>query len=245
MGNVDEPDKDADNSNDLGQSVTEVVEFLLERGGLRDLGGDVFVDVANRSVGTGQNDDGRSVSSNNSSTREEHVDLVLLYGVRILDGICVLANTLTLSGQDALVDAEAVAVDGQDSAVGRNAVTHGHLDDVSRNQFVCLDALNLAIAYDLGLVGRVLLECCDCLFGGRFLRYSDDGVENEDSENLGGTGQKRIQSRRAQCRTYYDGVDKDGPVVAILEQGEDERYGGRGKQDDDQLVLELFQDEFP
>lgn len=68
VGNVDEPDKDADDSNDLGQSVTEVVELLLERGGLRDLGGDVFVDVANRSVGTGQNDDGRSVSSNNSST---------------------------------------------------------------------------------------------------------------------------------------------------------------------------------
>jgi hypothetical protein len=186
VGNVDEPDEDTDDGNDLGESVSKGVELLLERGGLRDLRGDVFVDVANGSVGTGKDDDSGGISSDNRGTREEHVDLVLLDSVGVLDGVRVLANTLALSRQDTLVDAEAVAVDRQNSAVGRNAIAHGHLDDVSWNQLVCLDALNLAIANDLGLVGRVLLECSDCLFGRRFLRNTYDGVEDEDGENLRG-----------------------------------------------------------
>jgi hypothetical protein len=185
MGNVDEPDKDTDDGNDLGESVSKVVELLLKRGGLRDLRGDVFVNIANGSVGSSKNNDSGSVSSNDCGAREEHVDLVLLDSVGILNGVRVFADTLALSGQDTLVDAEAVAVDRQNSAVGRNAITHGDLDDVSRDQFVCLDALNFAIANDLGLVGRVFLKCSDCLFSRRFLRYTYDGVEDEDGENLG------------------------------------------------------------
>ena len=46
-------------------------------------------------------------------------------------------------------------------------------------------------------------------------------------------------------RTYDNGINEDSPVVAVLEKGENERHGSRGKEDDDQLVLELFQDEFP
>jgi hypothetical protein len=165
VGNVDEPDEDTDNGNDLGEGVSKVVELLLERSGLRDLGGDVLVDVANGSVGTSQNNDSGGISSDNGGTREEHVDLVLLDSVVVLDGVCVLADTLALSSQDTLVDTEAVAVDGQNSAVGRNAIAHSHLDNVSGNQLVCLDALNLSIANDLGHIGRVLLKCSDCLFG--------------------------------------------------------------------------------
>jgi hypothetical protein len=46
-------------------------------------------------------------------------------------------------------------------------------------------------------------------------------------------------------RTYNDGINEDGPVVTVLEQSEHKGYSGRGKEDDDQLVLELFQNEFP
>jgi hypothetical protein len=42
----------------------------------------------------------------------------------------------------------------------------------------------VSVAYDLGLVGRVFLEGGDGLFGAGFLRYSDDGVEDENGENL-------------------------------------------------------------
>lgn len=185
VGNVDEPDEDTDNGNDLGEGVSKVVELLLERRRLRDLGGDVLVDIANCSVGTSQDNDSGGISSDNCGTREEHVDLVLLDSVVVLDGVSVLADTLALSSQDTLVDTEAIAVDRQDSAVGRNAIAHSYLDDVSGNQLVCLDALDLAITDDLGHIGRVLLKCSDCLFGRRFLRHTDDGVEDEDGEDLG------------------------------------------------------------
>jgi hypothetical protein len=165
VGDVDEPDKNTDNGNDLGQSVSKVVELLLERGGLRNLGGNVLVNIANGSVGSSKNNDSGSISSNDCGTREEHVDLVLLDSVGVLDGVRVFADTLALSGQDTLVDTEAVAVNRQNSAIGRDAIADSDLDNVSRNQLVGLDALNLAIANDLGLVGRVFLQCSDCLFG--------------------------------------------------------------------------------
>ena len=45
--------------------------------------------------------------------------------------------------------------------------------------------------------------------------------------------------------TYYDRINEDSPVVAIFEQSENKGYGSGGEKDDDQLVFELFQDEFP
>ena len=197
MGDVDEPDEDTDNGNDLGESVSKVVELLLERGRLRDLGRDILMDIANGSVGTSEDNDSGGISSDNGGTREEHVDLALLDSVVVLDGVRVLADTLALSSQDTLVDTEAVAVDRQNSAIGRYAIAHSHLDDVSGNQLVCLDALNLAIADDLGDIGRILLKCSDCLFSRRFLRYTDDGVEDEDGEDLGVLVRSCCQDRGA------------------------------------------------
>jgi len=68
VGNVDEPDKDTDDGNDLCESVTEVVELLLERGRLRDLRGDVLVDVANCRVGASEDNDSGGTSSDNRGT---------------------------------------------------------------------------------------------------------------------------------------------------------------------------------
>lgn len=49
-----------------------------------------------------------------------------------------------------------------------------------------------------------------------------------------------------QCdETYHSRVNKRGPIVAIFKQGQDERHGGRAQQDQNQLVLELFENEFP
>jgi hypothetical protein len=42
----------------------------------------------------------------------------------------------------------------------------------------------VSIANDLGLVGRVFLEGGDCLLGAGFLRYADNGIEDEDGEDL-------------------------------------------------------------
>ena len=244
VGNVDEPDKDTDDGNDLCESVSKVVELLLERGRLRDLRGDVLVDVANGRVGSGQDNNSGSVSSDNCGARKEHVDLVLLDGLCVLDGVRLLADALALSGQNALVDTETVAVDGQNSAVGGNAITHSHLDNVSWDQLVCLDALNFGIANNLGHVGRVLLERGDCLLGRRFLRHANDGVEDQDGENLGVWSEAAVKTGARQ-RTYNNGINEDSPVVAVLEESKHKGYSGRAKEDEDKLVLELFQDEFP
>lgn len=125
------------------------------------------------------------MSNHDGGAGEQHVDLVLLDGLGILDGAGVLAHTLRLAGQDTLVDAEAVAVDGEQAAVGGDAVAHGHDDDIAGDQVLGLDALDLAVADRLGLVGRVFLQGGNGLFSRGFLRDSDDGVEDENGEDLG------------------------------------------------------------
>ena len=184
------------------------------------------MDVANRGVGAGQDNDSVSVASDDGGAGEEHVDLILLYSTLILDSVGVLANTLTLASQDRLVNAEAVAVDAEDSAVGGNAVADSDVDNVTRDQLFGLDRLNCSIAHDLGGVCAVLLQGRNGLLGRRFLADTDDGVQDQDSEDNGG-------------------VDECGPSLLFFEKGEDEGNGSAGKEDDDELVLELLEDELP
>jgi hypothetical protein len=124
------------------------------------------------------------MARDNRGAGEQHVDLILLDSACILDGPSVLWYTLALSGQDRLVDVEAVALDCQDPAVSGDPVANCDRDDIARNQLLSLDAFDVSVAYDLGLVGRVFLEGGDGFFGAGFLRYSDDGVEDENGENL-------------------------------------------------------------
>ena len=133
---------------------------------------------------------------NDSSSREKHVNLVLLNGLLVLDSPGLLSNTFTLASQDSLVDAEAVAVDGEQSAVGGDTVTHRNLDHVSGNQIFSLNLANLSITDNLGLVGRVFLQGGDCLFGAALLGDSDDTIENENCENLFKVSQLVLGSKK-------------------------------------------------
>ena len=45
--------------------------------------------------------------------------------------------------------------------------------------------------------------------------------------------------------TYDCGVYESCPALLIFEKGKHEGHGGGTEQDDDQLVLELLEDEFP
>ena len=163
------------------------------------------------------------VASDDGSAGEEHVDLILLDGILILDSLGVLAHTLTLAGQDRLVDAEAVAVDAEDSAVRGNAVADSDVDNVTRDQLFGLDRLNCSIAHDLGGVCAVLLQGRDGLLGRRFLADTDDGVQDQNSEDNGG-------------------VDECGPSLLFFKESEDEGDSSAGQEDDDELVLELLED---
>ncbi|KAI6760189.1 hypothetical protein HG531_013390 [Fusarium graminearum] len=77
VGDINEPDQDADDSNDLGQFVTEIVKLLLQGGRLRDLSSDALVNISDGGVGTSEDDDGSSATSNHCCSREQHVGLVL------------------------------------------------------------------------------------------------------------------------------------------------------------------------
>ena len=52
--------------------------------------------------------------------------------------------------------------------------------------------------------------------------------------------------RAPSCRrTYHNRVDKRGPIIAFLKQGQNKGHNGGTQQDQDQLVFELFQDQLP
>lgn len=226
MLDVDQPDHNTDDGNDLGQNVTKLVQLLLEGGRLGDLRGDALVDVANCGIRSGQDNNRVGVSSDDGSTREKHVDLILLDSLIILDGVRLFANTLALTSQDTLVDAKAIAVDAEQSAIGGNLVSNRYINHISRDQLFRLDALNLSITNDLGGVGTVFLEGSNSLFGRAFLAHTDDCVEDEDGEDDGR-------------------IDECGPALAVFEQGEYERNGRRPEQDEHQLVFELLEYELP
>ena len=167
------------------------------------------MDVANRGVGAGQDDDSVSVASDDGGAGEEHVDLILLDSTLVLDSVGVLAYTLTLASQDRLVNAEAIAVDAEDSAVGGNAVADSDVDNVTGDELLSLDRLNCSIAHDLSGVRAVLLQGRNGLLGRRFLADTNDGVQDQDGEDNGR-------------------VDEGGPSLLFFEKGEDERDSSAG-----------------
>ena len=50
---------------------------------------------------------------------------------------------------------------------------------------------------------------------------------------------------RGRTKTYNDGIDKCAPAAFVLEQGQDEGHGSGAKEDEDELILELLEDELP
>jgi hypothetical protein len=48
-----------------------------------------------------------------------------------------------------------------------------------------------------------------------------------------------------QTQTYHSRVDERGPVIFTIEKSKDKRDGGGAQEDENQLVLELLQHEFP
>lgn len=46
-------------------------------------------------------------------------------------------------------------------------------------------------------------------------------------------------------KTYNDGIDKRAPAAFVLEQGQDEGHSSGAKENEDELVLKLLEDELP
>lgn len=62
VANVDDPDEDTDDGNDLGEQVSKVVDLLLEGRLLRNLSGDGKVDISDGGSGSSGSDDGLSLT---------------------------------------------------------------------------------------------------------------------------------------------------------------------------------------
>ena len=144
------------------------------------------MDITNGRGATGENDDSVGIAIDNGGSREDEVDLFLLDRMFIRNCIDVLGDTLTLTGQDGLVDAEAVAVNGQQATVRGDTVTDSDLDNISGHQIFRLDALDGTITNDLGFVRRVFLEGSNGFFGAAFLGDTNDGIEDKNRKDLCG-----------------------------------------------------------
>ncbi len=81
------------------------------------------------------------MSSNNRCPRKEHIDLVLLDGRDIFYSMGIFPNALAFASQDCLIDAKAVALDRQYSAICWDTVPHSDGNYISWNEFLGLDTL--------------------------------------------------------------------------------------------------------
>ena len=123
VSDVDGPDGDADDRDNLGELLSELVEFLLKRG-LLSLGfGHLRADFTNLSGQASSKDDTAGFSGGNVGSREQTVLLVLIHGTGIGHGIGVLNDGNGFSSEDGLIDAERRGVDLDQTQVGRDFVS--------------------------------------------------------------------------------------------------------------------------
>lgn len=68
MTEVNQPHENANDGDNLGEHITKIIEFALERCFFTDLGRDRLVNMTNCSAFAGQNYDSLCTSANNSRT---------------------------------------------------------------------------------------------------------------------------------------------------------------------------------
>ena len=90
---------------------------------------------------------------------KQHIRHILLDRLQIRHRLDALMHRHALAREDGLVDAEAARRDRQQAAVRGDLVAHCDGDDVAGDELRGVDALDLAVAVRLGLVGRVFFEC--------------------------------------------------------------------------------------
>ena len=130
VANVDGPDGDADESDDLGQLLPKLVELLLQ-GGLNLLGlCHLGPDPADGSVQSGADDDATGFAGCDVGAREDQVLLVLVDGSGIGNGLVVLDHGDRLAGQDGLVNTEGGGVDLDNTDVSGDLVSDWNIKGV-------------------------------------------------------------------------------------------------------------------
>ena len=142
VSNVDGPDSNANESDDLGKLLTKFIELLLE--GCLDLLrlSHFITDLADSGVGSSTDDDTPGLAGSNIGSGEDDVLLVLVDGSGIGNGITVLDDGDRLTGQDRLIYTKSGGVDLNETEVSGDFVTNRDLDDVSGNNVDSFDFLD-------------------------------------------------------------------------------------------------------
>src|SRR5277367_3150409 len=169
MLNVDEPDYDAYDCYDFCKHVTKVIQLLLQRCGVGNLRRDALMYVTNCSRASRKHHYCHCVASCNSGSGEEHIGLILLYSLRIVDGVAVLADTFAFTSQYSLIYCEIIALDRQQSAVGRYAVANCDGDNISRYKPIGLYPLHASVSNDFGLICGIFLQRSNSHLSAAFL----------------------------------------------------------------------------
>jgi len=235
VSDVDGPDKHANDGDHFGELLAELVELLGEWG-LFGLGLDHGLsDFTDLGVLAGLGDDTEGFAGGDVGAGEEKVDLVLVDGSGVWNGLGALWNGDRLTSQEGLVDSEGGRLDLEDSKIGWDLVTNTDIDHITWHQVTSENLLNLTwsvLSEDLGHGWLVLLESLNSALGVLLLPDSDASVGDENGKD----------------DEWLDEGADDGvlfTVLLLLEQSKNEGDASSEKKNSDQEILELLDNHGP
>ena len=117
------------------------------------------------------------------------------------DGFCILATRLRFSSEERFIGGK-IGTRGEAEVSGNN-VADRQVDDITRNQIICLDCGESSITYDFGHRRSHCLKRLDRLLGTVVLEESNDYVQDDDS--VDDTSFDKIEC----CITQDHGNDQD------------------------------------
>jgi len=125
-----------------------------------------------------------------------------------------------------LVHSKAVAVYTHNPAIGWNTISHRNVYDISRDQLLGLHLRKPPISEHFRLVRTVFLQSSNGFLRRRLLTDAHNRVKNKDRQD-------------------DNRIDECGPALFFIEKCEYKRNRGRAKKDNDKLIFELIEYEFP
>ena len=231
---VHQPHEQTDDADEPRQLIAEIVQLLLQRRVLRLLGRllDLRLNLTNLRLHAHVDDVRHARALGHGRAAEEHALLRLKFAIGVRHRVRGLPHAHGFARERGLIDANRRGFQSGDSAIGGDAISGAHLDDVAGDELARGEVVApLAVAEAPRGLGLHLLERLEGGLGVGFLPDADDGVEDEDEEDDAG----------------LDEID-DGDLDAggaLLGEGDDEG-DDRGEEEDlDEGVVELLQDQLP
>ena len=163
------------------RTLPEMLQLLLERRVLVLVGLDHLGDEADLRAHARARHESLAASVRDQRAHERGVPAVAQRMLLVQDQRRVLLHGHRFAGQRGFFDLE---VDGRDQAqIGGHIVARFQQDDVARNELPGRNRDLMAVADDLGVGRRHLLQGRERLLGLRLLDHADDGVQHHDAHD--------------------------------------------------------------